>query len=470
MLDPFRDSYYDIRILYKNGDPFSPFPPEGLDISSRVDLENLVFDQNADVQYVFNRYSGEDLDNFFTENNGFVNEDNNLVTNVDQNFVFAYRNDSNNLVFLETDFEFDSEGKLVLVFTDSTVNPSTEFTQDIFIADKEEIFTFDTFNNTLLLDDANERQASFVRDQNNQVRNFSNVVNFQNRTIATITTEIPNPPLPTDIDGFFGSGSSFNLIGSSSANGIVDGVNNNIVGSTSNPLNPQLEPITDSQGNIIAYELLSDSPAINAGNNEIVSLRQFFSDNPVDRFGNPRINDGTVDIGSVESGFSNSNNNNNLDQIPVLNDGDSLLNTPIFRFQNANVLGTYLYAGEQEAQSIRSNFPNFIDEGLAFKVGITPDDELIPIYRFQNSAKPGTYLYVGMEERQSILSNNPNFLDEGIAFYVYGADANKGQDIYRFQNINNPGTYLFVGEAEKNNILANFNNFQLEGVAFEVNA
>lgn len=456
----FTDSYYDIRVLYRSEDPFSPFPSEGLDISSRLDLENLVFDTNADIQFVFNRYSGEDLDNFFSENNGFVNADNNLVQNVNQNFGFAYRNDSNNLVFLETDFEFDAEGKLILVLKDPTVNPSTDFTQDVFIADRQNLFQFETFNNTLILDDNNKNQASFVRDQNNQVRNYSSVVNFQNRTIATITTEISDPPLPTDIDGFFGSGSSFNLIGSSSANGILNGVNNNIVGATGSPLNPLLEAVTDAQGNIIAYQPLANSPAINAGNNDIVALQTFFGPEPLDQFGNPRINGGTVNIGSVESGVDN--------EAEGINDGDFLLNTPIYRFQNKNVSGTYLYAGSQEAQSIRSNFPNFVEEGVAFKVSVTASDDLIPIYRFQNSAKPGTYLYAGVEERQGILTNNRNFKDEGVAFYVYGADANKGQDIYRFQNINNPGTYLFVGEAEKNNILANFDNFRLEGVAFEV--
>lgn len=461
----FTDSYYDIRILYRSEDPFSPFPSEGLDISSRLDLENLVFDANADIQFVFNRYltsdaQNSDPDNFFSANNGFIDQDNNLVQNVDQNFGFAYRNDSNNLVFLETDFEFDSEGKLILVLKDPTVNPSTDFTQDVFVADKLETFTFD-FNNTLSLNDTNKRQASFVRDQNNQVRNFSNVVDFQNRTIATITTEISDPPLPTDIDGFFGSGSSFNLIGSSSANGILNEVNNNIVGTTGSPLNPLLEAVTDAQGNIIAYQPLANSPAINAGNNDIVGLQTFFGPEPVDQFGNPRINNGTVNIGSVESRVSNEG-------IPVTNDDDVLLNTPIYRFQNKNVLGTYLYAGAEEAQNIRNDFPNFTEEGVAFKVGVTASDDLIPIYRFQNIAKPGTYLYAGEQERQSILTNNRNFTDEGIAFYVYGADADKGQDIYRFQNTNNPGTYLFVGEAEKNDIIANFSNFRLEGVAFEV--
>ncbi|MBL1210947.1 choice-of-anchor Q domain-containing protein [Geminocystis sp. GBBB08] len=466
-ITPFRDAYYTLRVLYKSADPFSPQPSEGFDITTKINLENLIFDQNADIKYVFNRYFGTDLDNFFSQANGFSSEDNNLVENVDQNFGFAYRNplDNNNLVFLNTDFQFDDQGKLVLVLSDSTINPSTEFNQNIFIADKKDIFTFRTFNNALGLNDNNKSQASFVRDssQNNRVFNYNDVVRFENRIIGTINTQITNPPSPTDITGFFNTSSSYNLIGASSVNGIFDGINNNIVGSVGNSLNPKLGGIQDSQGNIIAYQPLNDSPAINAGTNGIAQLRTFFGTEPVDQFGNPRINNGTVDIGSVESGFNNGGN-----AIAVLNDGDSLLNTSIYRFQNRNVPGTYLYAGIQEAQSIRSTFPNFVEEGVAFKVGVIPQDGLIPIYRFQNTAQPGTYLYTGEQERKSILTNNQNFRDEGIAFYVYGADANKGQNIYRFQNSSNPGTYLFVGEAEKNNILANFNNFRLEGVAFEV--
>ncbi len=145
-----------------------------------------------------------------------------------------------------------------------------------------------------------------------------------------------------------------------------------------------------------------------------------------------------------------------------------LLNTPFYRFQNTNISGTYIYAGEQEAQNIRQNFLNFQEEGVAFNVAVQPNDSLISLYRFQNRDLPGTYLYVGEEERQSIKQNYTNFVEEGLAFYAYGSDANMGQDIYRFQSLVNPGTYLYVGEQEKQSIEANYGSqFTLEGVAFE---
>lgn len=144
------------------------------------------------------------------------------------------------------------------------------------------------------------------------------------------------------------------------------------------------------------------------------------------------------------------------------------LNTPLFRFQNNAISGTYLYAGEEESQNIRANFPNFIEEGQAFKVAVEPDDDLIVINRFQNSDLPGTYLYAGEEESQNIRVNFPNFTEEGIAFYVYGVNSDLGESIYRFQNSDLPGTYLFVGEQERQSILQNNTNFIEEGIAFEV--
>ena len=175
------------------------------------------------------------------------------------------------------------------------------------------------------------------------------------------------------------------------------------------------------------------------------------------------------------SGASNlvSNDTNNSSDIFVRDLGQSSivasdLNIIINRFQNSNVLGTYLYVGGEESQSIGENFPNFIEEGQVFKVAVEPKDDLIRINRFQNSNVPGTYLYAGEGESQSIRENFPNFIEEGIAFYVYPGSADIGVDFYRFQNLDVPGTYIFVNDQERQNILANYPNFVEEGIAFEV--
>ncbi|MEM9273251.1 MAG: SBBP repeat-containing protein [Cyanobacteria bacterium P01_F01_bin.143] len=176
---------------------------------------------------------------------------------------------------------------------------------------------------------------------------------------------------------------------------------------------------------------------------------------------------GNVDNGNGDNGNGDNGNGNNANSE---NEIDSLLNTPINRFQNSDLPGTYLFAGEAESQGIRANFPNFVEEGQAFTVAVEPGDDLIRLNRFQNSNVPGTYLYAGEEESQGIRANFPNFVEEGIAFYVYPGSADIGVDFYRFQNSNVPGTYIFVAGEERQNILANFPNFVEEGVAFEVGA
>ena len=166
--------------------------------------------------------------------------------------------------------------------------------------------------------------------------------------------------------------------------------------------------------------------------------------------------------------ITEQNESGNESDSELIIDDSPVLNTPINRFQNNALPGTYLFAGASESQGIRGNFPNFVEEGQAFKVAVEPGDGLIRLNRFQNINVPGTYLYAGEQESQSIRANFPNFIEEGIAFYVYPGSADIGVDFYRFQNLEVPGTYIFVGAEERQNLLANFPNFVEEGVAFEV--
>jgi subtilisin-like proprotein convertase family protein len=148
---------------------------------------------------------------------------------------------------------------------------------------------------------------------------------------------------------------------------------------------------------------------------------------------------------------------------------EDLLETDIFRFQNKDIPGTYLYVGDREAENIRDNFDKFTEEGLAFQVAVEPNDDLMPMYRFQSIANPGTYLLVGEPERESV--NNDfadSFIEEGLAFYVYNTDSSIGETVYRFRNLDRPGTYLYVTETERENILDNYSNFVEEGAAFQV--
>lgn len=186
---------------------------------------------------------------------------------------------------------------------------------------------------------------------------------------------------------------------------------------------------------------------------------------PYDLNNQNRIVGNNVDLGVYE--FGNPEPPEELVE-PPFEPTDPLLQTPIWRFQNSQLLGTYLFVGQEEGNNILQNFRQFNQEGFAFYVGAEENDDLMPMYRFQNSDILGTYLYANEGERESILANFPNFILEGIAFYVYGAGSNRANPFYRFQNSQLPGTYIFVSEGERQNILANFPTFIEEGIAFEV--
>ncbi len=150
---------------------------------------------------------------------------------------------------------------------------------------------------------------------------------------------------------------------------------------------------------------------------------------------------------------------------------DNNLNTPIYRFQSNVTPGTYLFVGDEERQNINQNFANsFTEEGIAFNAAIEPNSELLSLFRFQSSQRPGTYLFAGEAERNSI-KTDPNlsnaFTEEGIAFYIYGVGAGEATPFSRFQNSLIPGTYLYATGFEADNIRANFSNFIEEGIAFE---
>ena len=148
---------------------------------------------------------------------------------------------------------------------------------------------------------------------------------------------------------------------------------------------------------------------------------------------------------------------------------EDALDTDIFRFQNNDVPGTYIYVTEPEAQSIRTTFDNFTEEGVAFQVAVEASDDLMPMYRFQSEDNPGTYLFVGESERENIQENfSESFTEEGLAFYTRSADSELGTDFSRFQNTAQPGTYLFATGEERENIRDNFPNFEEEGIAFSV--
>jgi CSLREA domain-containing protein len=93
-----------------------------------------------------------------------------------------------------------------------------------------------------------------------------------------------------DIAGTVAAASAYNLIGTGGSGGLVNGVNHNLVGVA----NPGLGTLANNGGPTLTVALLSGSPAIGAGSNTFVTAGE------TDQRGQPRIANGTVDIGAFE--------------------------------------------------------------------------------------------------------------------------------------------------------------------------
>ena len=84
-----------------------------------------------------------------------------------------------------------------------------------------------------------------------------------------------------------------NLIGDSTGgSGYVDGTNGDLVGTTGNPLDAKLNPLSDNGGPTQTHALLPGSPAIDLGNNTDALA--------TDQRGQPRVVGERCDIGAYE--------------------------------------------------------------------------------------------------------------------------------------------------------------------------
>ena len=120
---------------------------------------------------------------------------------------------------------------------------------------------------------------------------------------------------------------------------------------------------------------------------------------------------------NINQNFPNSFTEEGLAFNAAIEPNDELI--ALYRFQSNVLPGTYLYVGEDERNSINADpnlANNFNEEGIAFYVYGAGAGEATPFSRFQNSAVPGTYLYATGTEADTIRSDFPNFIEEGIAF------------------------------------------------------
>ncbi|WP_395377533.1 choice-of-anchor Q domain-containing protein [Marinicella sp. W31] len=116
-------------------------------------------------------------------------------------------------------------------------------------------------------------------------------------TLITNNTEFSDR-IPDDIATQLRAESSHNLFSvADSLLGLSDGINNNQIGTRTNPIDAQLLPLSDNGGPTLTHSLARNSPAIDAGNDDIANQQKFSTDQRGAGF--TRFVS-TVDIGAVE--------------------------------------------------------------------------------------------------------------------------------------------------------------------------
>ena len=226
---------------------------------------------------------------------------------------------------------------------------------------------------------------------------------------------------------------------------------------------------SDDEGSGLTYSLIGGADqgffSIDSTTGELSFLAAPDFENP--------LNQGADNNYQVQVQVTDSSNLSDTQDlaISVQNEAPTLeaLDVNLNRFQNTDRPGTFFFADEAESILVRENFPQFVEEGVAFGVANQVGEELEEIFRFQSVANQGTFLFVGAAERESILNNfSADFVEEGSAFFVLPATSEVGTTIFRFQNTDQPGTFLFADAQERTSILANFPQFVEEGAAFNV--
>jgi CSLREA domain-containing protein len=149
------------------------------------------------------------------------------------------------------------------------------------------------------------------------VYNLTNEVSTIRNSIIAGNTGNARPDLAGNI-----TTTSNNLLGIVNNNytGFIDGngnpINNNLVGTQANPLNARLASLANNGGPTQTFALLSNSPAVNAGNNCVLTANGCGDNNAAltnDQRGTgfPRQIDSNIDIGAFESNFVSVTNDAN---------------------------------------------------------------------------------------------------------------------------------------------------------------
>ncbi len=154
---------------------------------------------------------------------------------------------------------------------------------------------FNSLTGTINLDNSTVTDGNFAANGGGIFNDVGSTVNARSSIVAKNQAATSGP----DVSGAYAS-PSFNLVGESDgSSGFVNGVNNNIVGTTILPVDPILGQLVDNGGPTRTYAVLPNSPALDKGNAFGVLTDQRVANRTFDIASISNASDGT-DIGSFE--------------------------------------------------------------------------------------------------------------------------------------------------------------------------
>ena len=137
-------------------------------------------------------------------------------------------------------------------------------------------------------------------------------------------------------------------------------------------------------------------------------------------------------------------------------------------FNNAHFFTT----NADEAQNIRDNDKNWVDEGGAFTAVSTNADGScatgLPVFRFYSPVFQSHFYTQNADEKAHIVAADHNWSYEGVAYCAFPEARTGTVALYRFWSPVFGKHFFTADEGEKNHIVASDHNWSYEGVAYYV--
>jgi len=191
------------------------------------------------------------------------------------------------------------------------------------------------------------------------------------------------------------------------------------------------------------------------------------------------LEESAIDLGT--SGFDNSFGHGQLNIEAALAEIDSAPADPpddpdpvpffksVYRFFNTITNGHFYTASESEKDKIVRDFPQYVLEGVAFRVlrdDISVDTK--PVFRFYNSSTGAHFYTASSRERDKVIDTLPEYTYEGVAYYIYKNEGVGRRPLFRFYNYSNGIHFYTKSVSERDKIIDNFSNFAYEGIVYYV--